>query len=51
MSPRCSIFCGDDNCSKQNNLYPCSILVMICLVNTFCQQRIATLTVAVIPIA
>lgn len=44
-------FCGDDNCSKQNNLYNCSVLVMVSFINTFCQQRIATLTVTVIPIA
>lgn len=44
-------FCRDSNCNRQNNLYTCSTLVTVSLVNTFYQQRIATLTVTVIPIA
>lgn len=44
-------FCRDNNCNRQNNLYTCSTLVTVSLVNTFYQQRIATLTVTVIPIA
>lgn len=51
LSSKLSQILGNQLSNKQHILYQTEHLVTLSSVNAFCQQRITTLTVTVIPIA